>query len=152
MTCKVTYEELSAYSAGDLDAARRAEIDRHAAACRRCRDRLAALAEADAALRALPPHRPPAAAVLATWRALAARAGPPEIMKLDEVAEFLRITPAQLDEIAEALPAFELAGQVRVRRARLMEWVQRRERAYARQAAASWAGRLKARTPDRGVA
>ena len=52
---------------------------------------------------------------------------------------------------AIALYAFELAGQVRVRRERLVEWVQQRERDYAHQTAASWAARATTRS-ERGVA
>ena len=63
-------------------------------------------------------------------------------MTLDEVGEFLRIGPETLSEIAEELPAFELGGQVRVRRERLLEWVRRREQDYARGAAASWAAQF----------
>ena len=62
-------------------------------------------------------------------------------MTLDEVAAFLRIDPSDLGEVAEELPAFELGGQVRVRRERLIEWIQQRERAYTRQAGESWAAR-----------
>ena len=47
----------------------------------------------------------------------------------------------ELDEIAEELPAFELAGRLRVRRQRLMEWIEHREQSYARGATATMAGR-----------
>jgi hypothetical protein len=36
-------------------------------------------------------------------------------MTLGEVAEFLRVPPDALAEVAEDLPAFEIGGQVRVR-------------------------------------
>ena len=142
MNCDVIYEELAAFAAGEVDAERQAEIRRHVAACDRCRRRLAALERADAALGRMRPARPPAEAVLAARRALADAIRPvraPEIMTLDEVAELLRVTPEQLGEVVEELPAFELAGQVRVRRQRLIEWIGQRERDYTRQAAASWA-------------
>ena len=142
MNCDVTYEELAALAAGELPSEREAEVLAHLPDCGRCRGRLAALRRADAVLHALPPLKPPAEAALAARRAVApvvrgTRAA--EIMTLDEVAEMLRIGPEQLDEVVEELPAFELAGQVRVRRARLIEWIEQRERDYAGQTAGSWA-------------
>lgn len=145
MSCEVTYEDLAALAAGDLDEPRRAEVEAHLGECPRCRRRVAALNRADAALAGLRPAAPAPAAIVAARRAVAelTRGGrDPEIMTLEEVAEFLRIAPADLGEIVEELPAFELAGQVRVRRARLIEWIAARERAYTRQTAESWAARM----------
>jgi len=142
VNCDVTYEELAAVAAGELNAAREAEVLAHLPDCERCRRRVAALRRADNVLAGLRAPEPPAEAVLAARRAVAAIVHRPEaveVLTLDEVAEFLRITPEQLDELVEELPAFELAGHVRVRRARLVEWIERRERDYARQTAGSWA-------------
>ena len=154
MDCEVTYEELAALAAGDLAAAREAEVLPHLADCDRCRRRLEAIRRADAALAAMQPARTPVDALLAARRAISRvlrRGEPAEIMTLDEVAEFLRISPQELGEIAEELPAFELAGHVRVRRARLIEWIQQRERDYTRQAAGSWAARAASGELQRGV-
>ena len=71
MNCNVTYEELAALSAGDLEDERQSEIRRHLQECNACRQRLGALDKADAALRALRPVRPPAWVILNTRRALA---------------------------------------------------------------------------------
>ena len=145
MDCHVTYEELAALAAGDLDAARAAEIERHRATCEACRRRLAALRSADAALGALSRYDPPAGAVLRARRALSRElrgAREPEILTLDEVAELLRISLDELEEVVLELPAFELAGQLRVRRSRLLEWVEAREHAYARSSAQTEVARL----------
>jgi len=144
VNCDVSYQDLVAFVSGDADAERREQIDGHAARCRRCRKRLEALGRSDAALKGLAKVAPSGGAILAARRAFSEvtrgrRA--PEIMTLADVAEFLRVSPEQLGEMVEELPAFELAGQVRVRRDRLIEWVQQRERDYARDAAASWAAR-----------
>jgi len=72
-------------------------------------------------------------------------------MTLNEVAELLRISPDELGEIAEELPAFELAGRVRVRREKLMEWIAQRESAYARQVAASRVARAAAGLTEEGA-
>jgi len=144
MSCEIAYEELAAFADGDLDASRLEEIRKHICGCGRCRKRLAALRRSDALLAATRPLPPPGSAILAARRALSEVTRPrqlPEIMTLAEAAEFLRITPEQLGEVVEELPAFELAGQIRVRRQRLLEWIEQRERDYSRQVSASWVAR-----------
>jgi len=150
MDCDVTYEELARFAAADLDAGRARDVAEHAKSCGPCRRRLDAVRAVDAGLRALPRAEPPAAALLRTRRLLSdetrgTRA--PEIMTLDEVAEFLRISLDDLEEIVLELPAFELAGQLRVRRARLIEWVEEREQAYGRSRAQSEVARILSATP-----
>ncbi len=155
MNCDVTYEALAALAAGDLEAPQEAELREHVSQCDGCRQRLASLRKADAALTALPPVQPPRRAILAARQALSeVTRGPrvPEIMTLREVAEFLRITPEQLGEIVEELPAFELAGQIRLRRERLIEWVQQRERDYTRSATAGWVARGVSGIREQGAA
>jgi hypothetical protein len=142
MACEITYEELSAFTLGDLSTGKQDDLREHIAACASCRERVAALADVDAALEAMPAARPSCTALLATRRALAGvtRGGAPEVMTLEEVADFLRIGMDDLDEIVEELPAFELGGQIRCRRESLLAWIERREREFSRQAAATWAG------------
>ena len=155
MNCQITHEELAAYTAGDLDARRQAEIDQHLPGCMECRQRLELLRQIDTALASLPPVQPSASALLETRRALAEFIRPkryPEIMTLAEAADFLRVTPDELGEVSEGLPAFELAGQVRVRRARLVEWIEQREREFSRQNSASWVARSRSRGFGIGVA
>ena len=134
MSCDVTFDELAACGCGDLSDERQAEIREHLARCSQCRRRLGALEKADAALVSLPPVHPAAGVVLAARRAVAevTRPSAREIMTLEEVAEFLRVTAEEMDELAEQLPAFELAGRIRVRRSRLAEWIADRERQYRR--------------------
>jgi len=132
---------------------RRAEVTDHLDRCDRCRRLLKAIGAADRLLEALPPLRPGTDTVLATRRSLSAvtrGTGVPEILTLEEVAAFLRIEPEQLGEIVEELPAFELAGQIRVRRARLIEWVAQRERDHSQAATASWMARADAGFLDEG--
>lgn len=140
MSCDVTYEDLSRFESGELDADRAREIQAHAEDCVTCRRRLAALGSLDEALSGWPRHEPSAGAVLQAHRALSAEVRgrrEPELMTLDEVAEFLRITLDELEEIVLELPCFELAGQLRVRRSRLIEWVESRERAWSASSARS---------------
>ncbi len=62
MTCKDVAEELDAYELGCLDAARREALDAHLAACAACRERLAEVRRADAAVRAALAWAEPSAA------------------------------------------------------------------------------------------
>ncbi len=152
MDCDVTYEELAALLSGDLGEARQAELRRHADGCPRCRDRLDALRRSDAALAGVPRVTPPGRVLLAARRALAdvtRGASAPEVMTLAEVVAFLRLTPHQLGQVVDELPAFELAGQIRVRRERLVEWIQQRERDYTRSNAQSDVARSLAEMPHR---
>ena len=73
-------------------------------------------------------------------------------LQAKQTADFLRITRDQLGEIVEELPAFELAGQIRIRRQRLIEWVQQRERDYSRQASQRWVSGARIVAPEMGVA
>ncbi|MFO7898595.1 MAG: zf-HC2 domain-containing protein [Planctomycetota bacterium] len=151
--CKRTFEELAEYAAGDAPPAQAARLRQHVARCPRCRRRLELLARADAALRALPRHRPSARAILEARRALREpeRPAPPEIMTLDEVAAFLRLGPAAFGEVVGELPAFELAGRVRVRRTKLLEWIEGRERDHMRHNIASQIAR-SVRSGGKGAA
>lgn len=150
MSCTVTAEEIARLAAQDLDEARAQEVQAHAASCPECCERLAALRRLDVALGALPRLEPPASAILKARRALAAELrapAAPEILTLEESAAFLRISLDELEEIVLDLPAFELAGQLRIRRARLIEWVEARERAFTRNRAQSEIARILSDAP-----
>jgi anti-sigma factor RsiW len=147
MECDFTYEELARYAAGDSGVERSAEVERHAAGCPVCRRRLEALARSDVALRLLPPTAPSAAILLRTRQALTRElrgTGLPEIMTLEKVAEFLRVSAGELGEVVSDLPAFEVGGRIRVRREALLQWVEGRERAYAGARAQSEVARMLA--------
>ena len=51
----------------------------------------------------------------------------PEIMTPAQVCDFLQLTPDKFDEVVERLPGFEIAGELRFRRTRIVEWIERRE-------------------------
>ena len=148
MPCNVSYEELSRFTSGELEEERARELEEHLTKCRNCRERVQALREVNAALRALVPVEPTARAILNARRALSRElrgGGTPEIMTLDEVADYLRMTLDDLEDVIGGLPAFELAGQVRVRRDRLIEWIEQRELVYVRRniessLARAWSG------------
>ena len=155
MSCEITYEDLAAFAVGELEPERQAEITRHVSDCTACSSRLTSLTNTDALLRSIKPTQPAISTILATRRTLSTVIGRPqaqEIMTLEETANFLRLTNEQLGEVMEELPAFELAGQIRVRRTRLIEWIQRREQDYSRQVSESWVARAGVHGIGLGVA
>lgn len=155
INCGITYDRLTALAAGDLEEKDQTEIQKHISRCPQCQKRMVMIKEADSTLQSLSPVKPAAAAVLMARRAISEvtrNASRIEIMTLDEVADFLRITPDELGEIVEQLPAFELAGRIRVRRARLIEWIQQRERDFSGDTAASWAARADSDEFQAGIA
>jgi len=147
MACEITYEELALYSAGETTEERAREIRAHAARCKDCQRRLKALSDVDGALRSLPRTGPSPRVLLDVRRALSAElrgGGGPEIMTIDEVAGFLRVSREELERAAVDLPAFEIGGVIRVRRSKLIEWLEQRERYYTRTTIESEAARLLA--------
>ena len=146
MQCEVTREELSRFEAGEVDEERAARLEAHVAGCADCTRRVDALRRLAADLRRLSPVAPPPHALGAVRRALAAEHGasPREVMTLEEVAAFLRVTPDRMAEYVDDLPAFELAGRVLIRREKLIEWIERRERAFNRGRIQSVAARVLA--------
>jgi len=141
MRCDLTYEELMRFATGETSAERAGAIGRHVAECAACGPRLEAIRQADEAVRELCRTSPPPGALLEVRRALLreVRGGPAtEIMTLDEAAAFLRVSADELAQVLDELPAFELAGQVRVRRTKLVEWIEGRERSFRKASIESW--------------
>jgi hypothetical protein len=155
MHCEITNEQLSAYSLGDLPGDQHQELRQHVASCESCQQCLAGLRALDTTLRNLPHETPSAETILAARRLLSEETRPrrePEILTLEEVAAFLRIEPEELRPFVTDLPAFELGGQIRVRRSKLLEWIEQRERQFGRSSAASTVAWIQAGTLRKGVA
>ncbi len=88
----------------------------------------------DRLLQRLNRAEPPAGGLLEVRRRLNAVTRPQhkgDIMTLEEAGEMLRLKPAELEQIVPELPAFELAGRILIRRQRLLEWIENREKAFA---------------------
>jgi len=100
--------------------------------------------ELDLLLREIRPPPLSAGGLLRVRRAVSDRVRggrAPEVLTLEEVADYLRIDGSDLPEVLDELPAFELAGRLRVRRARLIEWIEHRERSWTHGATARTVGR-----------
>ncbi|MCC7146224.1 MAG: hypothetical protein IT443_07235 [Phycisphaeraceae bacterium] len=143
MTCPTT-EAWAAWLDGAVPSPGREELAQHAAHCPLCQATLQSLRQVDSSLARLRPQPVPADVLMRVRQSLSPAAGHtgwPQIMTLEEVGRFMQLDDRQLDEIVEDLPAFELAGQIRVRYARLLEWIAQREREFTHQRTGSWVGR-----------
>jgi anti-sigma factor RsiW len=150
MDCALVETVLSAYEKGDLASGEREAVAAHLSSCPACRAALddfaalTALAVAEAA--SVPPalgaassasgapstSPAPAERLLEAIKAeVAAEAAlatvEHEIMTFDEVAAYLRVAPDELEAELSTLPFFELGGRLRIRRSRLVAWVEERE-------------------------
>ena len=144
MNCAITLEELSAFSAGDATPERAREIRGHVTACLECRRGLERLAQTDEAVRVLVREPVPPATDLESRRGLVRhfrKDDEPAIMTLEDVAAFLRLSGDDLQYALSDLPAFEIGGQVRVRREKLMQWIEQREQRHRRSIRESELGR-----------
>lgn len=136
MSCTLDPQRLVAWLDGDLDEADAARVAAHAETCPLCRDRATRLTRQAAALRREIDREVPGD-VLARRHDVLPAAGTavnrPDVLTLEDVARYLRLALDDLDRVAADLPAFELAGQIRVRRTELERWIARREQDYAAQ-------------------
>ena len=153
MTC-ISHETLAQFAVGDMDTGDVSDVEAHIRSCPECRRRLEAVRKVDTALCLLRRAEPSAQALLDTRCLISEEIRIPqasEIMTLDDVAEFLRIGPGELEEIVEELPAFELAGEIRIRRTKLLDWIEHRERQYLRQTIESRTARISRTAFQKGA-
>jgi len=138
-TCDSIELLLSGYDRDELDETERSAVDEHLAGCRACRlvlDQFAALSALTGAAAAADDQdgfRRSTDEVLAAVKAeVAAEAAMAavehDVMTLDEAAAYLRVGLDELERELDTLPTFDIGGRIRIRRCRLMAWVEERER------------------------
>lgn len=154
MACEVTLERLSALLAGDLDAAQAHLLRQHIGQCPTCTTSIARLQEADRQLRSVAERVPSAVVQRARQviRSAVQHQPTPEVMTLEEVAQYLRLGASQLAQVLEQLPSFTVAGEVRVRRDRLMQWINDQEQQAFRDRVRSQAARSIRLAFEQGIA
>jgi excisionase family DNA binding protein len=138
MDCRTCREQLSAFQAGDLDAGANRAVAEHLAGCPACRAEQDAYGRLDALMTKLP-RRAPAADTVTTIRNAAAAAAPVSahkvefgpVLNLDDLAEYLRVPRATVEECLDELPAFEFGGRLLFRRASIDAWIAEREQSFA---------------------
>lgn len=134
MNCPLADDILLADADGDLGAGDAASVRRHVDECASCHRRLAQLRRSDALLREAAQVDVPAGLLRRVRGAVADDTGlgkASDVMTLEETSAFLRLSLADMDELVDQLPVFELAGRLRIRRSRLLEWIAQRERAQS---------------------
>lgn len=57
----------------------------------------------------------------------------PEVLTVDEVARYLRLSREELEAALDQLPFFEFAGRLRMRRESLIGWIEEREQRTQRE-------------------
>jgi len=138
MECQTCRERLSAFQAGDLDAGENRAVAGHLASCAACRAEAAAYGRLDTLVTGLPRRAPSADTVSVITNAAAAAApvsarrvefGP--VLNLDDLAEYLRVPRAVVEECLDELPAFEFGGRVLFRRVSIDAWIAQREQSFA---------------------
>lgn len=135
MKCPDFRTRMPAYIDGDLPQQEREALENHLAKCRSCHRQFDSLKQGDAALASLGQLPVPAGILNQARAEITTGSGLEtlsEIMTLNEVAAFLKIDSRVLGDLVEQLPLFELAGNLRIRRQALLDWIRERERDFAR--------------------
>jgi len=137
MECEECRQRLSEFAAGETPQHEAAAVQEHVEQCAACARLLAAMRATADLVEALPDEEPPRSLVLRILGRVEELSAPdlaeaPEIMTLEQAARFLQVPPAKLESELVTLPAFEIAGELRIRRDRLLTWVEERERARER--------------------
>ena len=136
-TAHPSEEDLAALADGQLSGDAELAARRHIESCPRCCGVLQGHRRLDGLLAALPVHQPGREVLDRVRRQVLPRTPAEAILTLEEVAALLRLDEEAMALIVDDLPAFELAGRIRVRRDRLDEWIDARQRQYADRAAAA---------------
>ena len=133
MNCDECRKRLSEYEAGEQTEHEAAVMQEHLNACPPCAGALRTLRlVADHAAR-LPEELPSEAVSLRILAQCAspvapAGSGAPEILTPEALARFLSVSEEDLANVIETIPAFEIAGQLRFRKQRVIEWIEAREK------------------------
>ena len=132
MDCQECRDMLSQHLACELPAPRAVDVAAHINGCDACAGLLRAMRAATDAVAGLPDVAPPRSLslrILAGVGDLAADAlsHAPDILTPDQLARFLQVSLAQLEQEMADIPSFEIAGQRRFRKDQVVTWVEERE-------------------------
>ncbi len=121
----------------------RCEFLDHLAGCAACQAELRAFERLAAAARQLPVAEPGDETVLRITETILA-AEPPRrrsefgpVLDAAELADYLHVAPATLQDYLPELPSFELGGKLLFRRKSIETWLEGRERGFATELSAS---------------
>lgn len=138
MDCESCRLTLSEFQAGELDETKSAQVEEHLEGCAECRDELASYDRLDDLVKGMKQYEPSDDAVMAVKSFAADSAlvtqqrvefGP--VLDIEDLAEYLRVTPEAIDEYLDEIPCFEFGGKVLFRKLSIEQWVERRENEYS---------------------
>jgi anti-sigma factor (TIGR02949 family) len=132
MTCDLCSDRLSEFLAGELTSDEADDVRRHLDACPTCGRLFRAMQRVTALADALPDEPPPRSLAMRILGRVDQELAPdlghaPEVLTLDQLARYLQLPRAALDEEMDTIPSFEIAGQLRFRRDRVLAWIEERE-------------------------
>lgn len=136
------FREMAWAQADELTVDEQAAFDAHLTECVDCRSEVEGVAHVRDALAPAPDEAGPGLDVLDRVKrrlATAAEAAAPvaEVLTPEEAAAFLQVTPEELYDNLDQLPAFEFAGRVRIRRRALEAWIEEKEQSFRQQSLAA---------------
>jgi hypothetical protein len=133
MNCASCGEWLDEYLENALPAAARAEVESHLALCAACREELDTCRRLADYLKELPHSEPGTEVCLRVSEAIHAEDRQPRrteygpVLDFDELAGYLRVDAATLEQYVGEIPCFELGGRLLFRKAKVEEWIERHE-------------------------
>jgi len=135
MKCEACRERLSELEAGELNETLAGAIRSHLRDCSACARLLAAMQGVEELAAVLPDGGPSHSLSVRILARVEEWLSPdpqslPEIMTPEQLARFLNVPLEQLE--VGSLPGFEIGGELRFRKDRVLEWIEAREREYER--------------------
>jgi hypothetical protein len=136
-TDKSMCEKLELYFDGELDEHESCEFQLHLEFCESCRKELDELGTIRASLQSFTHIQLPDESDLRIRRNL--RTGSDqlstrdEILDIEGVARFLKVSVTDVVDILDQLPSFEVGGKIRFRRDRIIEWIKDQEKKLVRE-------------------
>ena len=130
--CTTYRETLSAFDAAELDPDLTAQVEKHVSECAECSRLLRTVRKATDLVSRLVDEEPARSVCVRILgevdRFLAPDlADAPEIMTPEQLARFLHVPLGKLDDRIETIPGFEIGGELRFRKERVLEWIEQRE-------------------------
>lgn len=138
MNCEQCQKLLSEFEADELTEEHAAKVHKHVDQCCECSELLRALEVSTALVCKLIDEEPPRSMSLRVLGKVDEMLSPdltdaPDILSPELLARFLGISLERLEDDIHLIPGFEIAGQLRFRKERVLEWIEERERVRERQ-------------------
>jgi len=137
MECEEYRELFPEYLKEELDVHTADRMHQHIETCPECRKAFRESAELDTLFARLPVYEPSPESVLHIRAETIYKELKPEkrtdfgeVMDIEELAEFFRVTVDIIEEYISDIPCFELGGKLLFRKKRIEQWMEDRERDF----------------------